>query len=177
MTAVVLSPDAFLNLYVDSKPFSLICSGGGNIRGMFYFFECSTAKGSEGNPPNTSVVGSTLQNMLTCPYSASARMLCAKQQRGHGLHSPRVGGEMLKRVFHSGRRKGRLARAHLCVGAAPHRALTPLTLCTPVPLFPCWTQARRAEEDFLSFCFTSFLIEVSLSLPRSKTTSLAGPGE
>lgn len=42
---------------------------------------------------------------------------------------------MLKRVFHSCRRKGRVARARLCVGAAPRRALTPLTLCAPFPLF------------------------------------------
>jgi len=158
LTEVVLSLDAFLHLYVDSEAFSLICSGGGNIHSMLYFLQCSMPEGPEGNPPSTSVVGSTLQSMLTWLYSASAHMLCAKQQHGHGHRSIRAGGKMLKRVFHSCGRKGCSVRAHLCVSAAPCRAPTPLVLCASFPLFPCWTQARRAEEDFLSFCFTSLLI-------------------
>lgn len=37
LAVVVLSLDAFLHLYGNAEPFSIICSGGGNIQGMFHF--------------------------------------------------------------------------------------------------------------------------------------------
>lgn len=90
------------------------------------------------------------------------------QGHGHGHHFPRAGSEVLERAFPSGRRR---ARAHLCVSAAPP---CPDTSHALHALFPCWMQARNVEEDFLSFCFTSFVIRVCLSPPCSKTTYLAG---
>lgn len=126
LTVTALSFDIFLHLCVSPEPSSLTCCSWGNTWGVRYYFYCSTAEGREGNPPSTSVVGSTLSSMVTRPYRALACLLCAK--RGHGHHSTRAGGQMLERAFPSGRRRD---RAHLCVSAAPHRALTPLTLCTP----------------------------------------------
>lgn len=78
LTVTALSFDVFLHLCVSPEPSSLTCCSWGNTWGVCYFFYCSTAEGREGNPPSTSVVGSTLSSMVTRPYRALACLLCAK---------------------------------------------------------------------------------------------------